>query len=32
MEMLAARTVEAVGMVDDGVKIKRDCEDASLFS
>lgn len=28
MEVVAVRAVEAVGMVDDGVKRKRDCEDA----
>lgn len=28
MEVVAVRALEVVGMVDDGVKRKRDCEDA----
>lgn len=32
MEVVAVRALEAVGMVDDGVKRKRDCEDAGWIA
>lgn len=32
MEVAAVRAVEAVGMVDDGVKRRRGCEDAGRIA
>lgn len=32
MEVAAVRVVEAVGMVDDGVTRRRDCEDADRIA